>query len=240
MANLNNVTLIGRITKDLEIQRTSGGVPFARFSLAIDRPVSQNQNQSQNQNGQQQAQAQSQSQSQQVDFIPVVVWNKQAENVAQYCGKGSLVAVSGSLRTFRYQDKQNPDINRTGFEVRAANIQFLVSKRPGGAPNANANANANGYNAGNAGNNNYGNNSYGGYGNNNAGNAGGGYGNNANANANAGNANYGGGNSYYGSAGYGNNSNAGNANYGGGNNGYDAPVDGGDPFGNGFGDDIQF
>lgn len=224
MANLNNVTLIGRITKDLEIQRTQSGTPFARFSIAIDRPVS---TQAQNQNGQQQ---QAQAQAQQVDFIPVVVWNKQAENVAQYCGKGSLIAVSGSLRTFRYQDKQNPDVNRTGFEVRAANIQFLVSKRPGGAPNANANANANanGYNAGNVGGNNYGNNN--GYGS---------YGNNAN-NANAGNANYGNGNSYYGSAGYGNNSNAGNANYGGGNNGYDAPVDGGDPFGNGFGDDIQF
>lgn len=238
MANMNSVVLIGRITRDIEVQRTQSGVPFARFTIAIDRPVSQNQNQ--NQNGQQQAQPQSQA-----DFIPVTVWNKQAENVAQYCGKGSLVAVSGALRTYKYQDKTNPDINHTGFEVRAANVQFLVSKRPGGAPNANAN----GYNAGNAGNvgnNNYGNNNgYGSYGNNNAGNAGGGYGNNAN-NANAGNANnYGNGNSYYGNAGntgnaggYGN-GNAGNANYGGANNGYDAPVDGGDPFGD-FGGDIQF
>lgn len=231
MANMNSVVLIGRITRDIEIQRTQSGVPFARFTIAIDRPVSQNQNQ--NQNGQQQAQSQSQ-----VDFIPVTVWNKQAENVAQYCGKGSLVAVSGALRTYKYQDKQNPDTSHTGFEVRAANVQFLVSKRPGGnagAPNANA-GNA-GY-AGNAGNNNYGNNSYGGYGNNNAG---GGYGNN---NANAGNANnYGNGNNYYGNAGnaggYGN-GNAGNANYGGANNGYaDTPVDG-DPFGDGFGNDIQF
>jgi single-strand DNA-binding protein len=234
MANMNSVVLIGRITRDIEVQRTQSGVPFARFTIAIDRPVSQNQNQ--NQNGQQQAQSQSQ-----VDFIPVTVWNKQAENVAQYCGKGSLVAVSGALRTYKYQDKQNPDTSHTGFEVRAANVQFLVSKRPGGnagAPNANA-GNA-GY-AGNAGNNNYGNNNgYGSYGNsNNAGNAG-----NTGANANYGNAgnnNYGTGNNYYGNAGnaggYGN-GNAGNANYGGANNGYaDTPVDG-DPFGD-FGD-VQF
>lgn len=101
---LNCVILIGRLTKDPELKYSQGGVALANFTLAVNRPFAKE--------GQQQA-----------DFIPVVVWNKQAENCAEYIGKGRLVAIEGRLqvRTYETDDGQR----RWVTEVIANNVRFL-------------------------------------------------------------------------------------------------------------------
>lgn len=206
MANMNRIIIIGRLTRDPELNRTASGVSYARFTVAVDRPRPQQQSQTQ------------------ADFIPCVAWNKTAENLAQYCGKGSLVAVEGSLQSSSYQDKNNPEQRRTSYDVRCSNVQFLSTKNAG----TNGNANANNYNGGNynAGNNYNANpapanapNNYGNYAGNNYGNANAngapvnGAGNNyGNANAN----NYGNSNNY-------NGNNASENDFGSGDNGFYDP-----------------
>ena len=104
---MNKVCLIGRITKDPELRYTSSNIPSVRFTLAVNRTFS-------NQNGEREA-----------DFITVVVWRNQAENVKKYVGKGSLIAVEGRIQTGSYE-KDGQRVYTT--EVVADNVQFLESK----------------------------------------------------------------------------------------------------------------
>ena len=82
---MNKVFLIGRLTRDPELRYTGSNIATTRFTLAVNRPF-------QSQNGEQGT-----------DFINVVVWRKQAENVKKYCTKGSLVAVEGRIQTGSYE-----------------------------------------------------------------------------------------------------------------------------------------
>lgn len=102
---MNHVILIGRLTRDPELRYTPNGVAVANFTLAVDRPYT-------NQAGEREA-----------DFIPVVVWQKLAETCANHLHKGRLVAVDGRLqiRSYEAQDGQR----RRVAEVVAANVQFL-------------------------------------------------------------------------------------------------------------------
>ncbi|MGI6145024.1 MAG: single-stranded DNA-binding protein [Clostridia bacterium] len=102
---LNRAILIGRLTKDPELRYTPNGVAVASFTLAVDRPFT-------NQQGEREA-----------DFIPVVVWRKQAENCANYIGKGSLVAVEGRIQVRTYDAKDGQ--RRWVTEVVADNVRFL-------------------------------------------------------------------------------------------------------------------
>lgn len=95
----NKVVLVGRISTDLELRETSNGKSYCRFNLAVNR-INEG-----------------------TDFIPVTVWNKQAENLVQYQNKGSLILIDGSISMNNYTD-QNGN-NRTSFEVIAQNVQFL-------------------------------------------------------------------------------------------------------------------
>ena len=106
---LNKVILIGRLTKDPELRHTQSGHAVANFDLAVDRPFT-------GQDGEKQT-----------DFIRVNVWRKQAENVTQYTGKGSLVAVEGRLQIRSYEDKEG--IRRKAAEVVADNVRFLDTKK---------------------------------------------------------------------------------------------------------------
>ena len=83
---MNKVVLIGRLTRDPELRYTSSNIPSARFSLAVDRPFT------------------SQSGERETDFINIVAFQKQAENIKKYVGKGSLVAVDGRIQTRNYDD----------------------------------------------------------------------------------------------------------------------------------------
>ena len=105
--NMNRVELIGRITRDPELRYTSSNIATTRFTLAVNRPF-------QGQNGEQGT-----------DFINIVVWRKQAENVKKFVSKGSLVAVEGRIQTGSYE-KDGQRIYTT--DVVADSVQFLESK----------------------------------------------------------------------------------------------------------------
>ena len=102
---MNKVVLIGRLTKDPELRFTPGnGAAVATFTLAVDRRFSKD--------GQREA-----------DFIPIVVWGKQAESTANYMTKGNLVAVSGRIQTRSYEAKDGT--RRYVTEVIADEVKFL-------------------------------------------------------------------------------------------------------------------
>lgn len=109
---MNKVFLIGRLTRDPELRYTSSNIATATFSIAVNRNFT-------NQNGEREA-----------DFINIVVWRKQAENVKNYLTKGSQVAIDGRIQTRSYdgQDGQK----RYVTEVVADNVQFLDSKSQAG------------------------------------------------------------------------------------------------------------
>lgn len=105
---MNRVCLVGRLTTKPELRNTSSNIPVTRFSVAVNRTFS-------NKDGQREA-----------DFINIVVWRKQAENVCNYLDKGSLVSIEGRIQTGSY-DGQDGQKKYT-FEVVADSVQFLESK----------------------------------------------------------------------------------------------------------------
>lgn len=105
---MNKVFLIGRLTRDPELRYTSSNIAVATFSIAVDRNFS-------NAAGEREA-----------DFINIVVWRKQAENVKNYMHKGSQVAIDGRIQTRSYDDSDGK--KRYVTEVVADNVQFLDSK----------------------------------------------------------------------------------------------------------------
>ncbi len=114
---LNQVVLIGRLTHDPELRYTAGGgVPVATFSLAVDRPFT-------NQQG-----------DRDTDFIKIVTWRKQAENCANYLNKGSLAAVTGRLQIRSFEDSEG--VKRKVAEVVADNVRFLDKKSDAAKPQA--------------------------------------------------------------------------------------------------------
>lgn len=104
---MNRVELIGRITRDPELRYTGSNVATVRFTLAVNRNFS-------NQNGEREA-----------DFINIVAWRNQAENIKKYVSKGSLIAVEGRIQTGSYE-KDGQRIYTT--DVIADNVQFLETK----------------------------------------------------------------------------------------------------------------
>jgi single-strand DNA-binding protein len=112
---MNKVMLIGRLTRDPELRFTAGsGTAVSTFTIAVDRNFK-------DKDGNKEA-----------DFIPVVVWNKRAELVANYLTKGRLVAVSGRIQTRTYEG--NDGQKKYVTEVVADEVQFLEKKDGGGAP----------------------------------------------------------------------------------------------------------
>ena len=105
---INNVVLVGRITKDLELRYTSNNKETTSFTVAINRAFK-------GQDGQTQA-----------DFIGCVAFGKTAENVCRYCAKGSLIGVEGRIQTRNYQNNQGNTVYVT--EVIADRVQFLDAK----------------------------------------------------------------------------------------------------------------
>lgn len=105
---MNKVVLIGRLTRDPDLRYPSSNVPVANFTIAVNRPF-------ENQNGERVA-----------DFINIIVWRKQAENVKKYIGKGSLVAVEGRIQTRNYEGQDGKRVYVT--EVVADSVQFLESR----------------------------------------------------------------------------------------------------------------
>lgn len=105
---INRVILVGRLTKDPEYRQTPNGVSVATFTLAVNRPFTNSQ-------GEREA-----------DFINVVVFRRQAENVNNYLSKGSLAGVDGRIQSRNYENKEGQRVFVT--EVVADSVQFMDSK----------------------------------------------------------------------------------------------------------------
>ena len=101
---MNKFIGIGRLTKDPEVRTTTSGNTVATFTIAIDRFGAKEKA---------------------TDFINCVAWNKTAENLANYCGKGSQVAVDGSVQVRTYEKDGS---KRYITEVIANRVQFLSPK----------------------------------------------------------------------------------------------------------------
>lgn len=115
---MNKVVLIGKLTKDPELRYTPGnGVAVSSLTVAVD-----NYNSKTGEKG--------------ADFIPVVVWGKSAENVAQYCVKGSQIAVSGRIANRSYDAKDGTKRYITEVVADMFNgITFLSSNNASGKNN---------------------------------------------------------------------------------------------------------
>jgi len=105
---INNVVLVGRLTKDPDLRYTASGTAVATFSLAVNRNFT-------NQSGERDA-----------DFINCVIWRKSAETLANYARKGTLLGVTGRIQTRNYENQQGQRVYVT--EVVAENFQLLESR----------------------------------------------------------------------------------------------------------------
>ena len=107
---MNNVSLIGRLTQDPELRTTSTGLSTTRFSIAVDgRPNAQGEATT--------------------NFINIVAWRGQAENVCKYCKKGTQVGVQGYIQTGSYTAQDGT--KRYTTDVVANQVTFLGSKSSG-------------------------------------------------------------------------------------------------------------
>lgn len=106
---LNNVTLVGRVARDIELRKTSNGASVATMVLAVDRGFV------------------SKDGKRETDFINIEVWNGRAEYCSRNIEKGRLVSVVGSIKTNRYETKDGQ--RRTSFVVLANNISTLEKPR---------------------------------------------------------------------------------------------------------------
>lgn len=107
---LNEITLMGRLTKDPELRHTNGGVGVCSFSIAVERNFKDT-------NGEKG-----------VDFIDIVTWRNTAEFVSKYFTRGRMIVVHGSLQIRDYTDKNGVNVRKA--EVIADSVYFGDSKRP--------------------------------------------------------------------------------------------------------------
>lgn len=106
---INQVTLVGRLTRDPELKYTADGIPVTNITLAVERNF-------RNQNGEIET-----------DFVQCTLWKKVAENTAHYCQKGSIVGATGRIQTRNYENAEGQRIYVT--EVIAETIKFMGGRR---------------------------------------------------------------------------------------------------------------
>lgn len=104
---MNQVNMIGRLTRDPEVKYTTTQLAYARFTIAIDRPTKKGEEK-------------------QADFPTIVAFGKQAENIGLRLNKGSKVGISGRLQTGSYEKADGTKVYTT--EVIANNVEFLDPK----------------------------------------------------------------------------------------------------------------
>lgn len=105
---MNNVTLIGRITQDLELKKIGEDISVCEFAIAVQRSHRKDKDQ-------------------EADFIPCIAWRKSADFLTKYFGKGRMVAIRGRIRNDSYTDKEGK--KRYKFTVVAEEIFFTGEKK---------------------------------------------------------------------------------------------------------------
>lgn len=110
---LNHITIMGRLTKDVELRRTNSGVAVASFTIACDRDFGSGEKET--------------------DFVDIVAWRNTAEFVSKYFSKGRMAVVSGRLQIRSWTDKDGN--KRKNAEIVADNVYFGDSKTDSGNQN---------------------------------------------------------------------------------------------------------
>lgn len=105
---MNSITLMGRLTADVELKTTQSGLEVCSFCIAVNRPVAKDAEK-------------------QADFINCVAWRQTAAFISNYFGKGDMIAVEGSLQSRKWTDKDGN--NRTSHEVNIYRAHFCGSKK---------------------------------------------------------------------------------------------------------------
>ena len=105
---INNVVLVGRMTRNAELHYTPQNIAVATFTLAVNRNFK-------NQSGEREA-----------DFINCVIWRQQAENLANWAKKGALIGITGRIQTRNYDNQQGQRVYAT--EVVADSFHLLESR----------------------------------------------------------------------------------------------------------------
>ncbi len=112
---INRVVLVGRVTKDVEVRKTTSGLSVAQFTVACNRRQSAN------------------SPERQADFINCVAWRQTADFLSQYCKKGALVGVEGRIQTRNYDNAEGRRVYVT--EVVCDSVQLLARPASSGMAN---------------------------------------------------------------------------------------------------------
>lgn len=107
---INQVTLVGRLTRDPELRYTPEGKAVSNVTLAVNRNY-------RNQKGELDA-----------DFVQCTLWRKTAENTVQYCRKGSMIGITGRIQTRNYDNQEGRKVYVT--EVVAETVRFVGPKQP--------------------------------------------------------------------------------------------------------------
>lgn len=102
---MNNVTLMGRLTRDPELQYSNNGTAFSKFSIAVPRDFKREE----------------------TDFINCLAFGKTAETIAEWLGKGRRIALQGRIQTGSYQNSNGDTVYTT--EVVADRFEFVDSAR---------------------------------------------------------------------------------------------------------------
>lgn len=106
---INNVSLTGYLTKDIDLKYTNNGTAVTNFTIAVQRTFTNAQGE------------------RETDFIRCIAWRNTAETMSQHLNKGSRIGVTGAIRTGSYEDKDGKRVYTTDIEV--DNFVFLESKQ---------------------------------------------------------------------------------------------------------------
>lgn len=106
---INNVVMLGRLVEDPELRKTPSEISVTRFAIAVDRSY------------------QKAGQERQSDFFDIVAWRNTAEFICKYFHKGSMIAITGSLQTRSYEDKNGQ--KRKAYEIVVDQASFCEGKR---------------------------------------------------------------------------------------------------------------
>jgi single-strand DNA-binding protein len=112
---MNNVILMGRLTADPELRQTQSGTSSCRFTIAVNRKFKNKETNEYD-----------------ADFITCVAWRQTAEFVSRYFSKGSMICVSGSLRSGSYTDKNHSDVTHYTTDVYVDSVEFTGEKKQQG------------------------------------------------------------------------------------------------------------
>lgn len=106
MNGINNVVLVGRLTKEPELRKTQSGVSYLRFNVAVDRMKKDDG----------------------ADFISCAAWRQQADFLSQYASKGTMVGITGRITTGSYDDRETGKKVYT-TDVTCERVCILESKK---------------------------------------------------------------------------------------------------------------